>query len=237
VASLLGLWHARRSFATAREAEATVARESATAREVLDFLISVFRVSEPGEARGGSVTACEILDNGAARVERELTDQPVTQARRMVAIGLIYHYLGLFDRARPLLERSLAIRSEQLGPSHLDVAESLTYLGHLSRQQGDLVAAEELYRRALAIREGALDPDDPDVAASLNLVAVVVWDRGRYAEAEPLYRQALAIREKALSADSPDLAETRAGYAELLRKLGREQEAAALTTKGPAVGS
>ncbi len=48
------------------------ARERDTAEEVSDFLVQLFEVSDPGEARGNSVTARELLDCGAGRIEREL---------------------------------------------------------------------------------------------------------------------------------------------------------------------
>jgi hypothetical protein len=55
--------------------------EATTSDRVSEFLVSVFNVSDPGEARGNTITAREVLDNGALRVQRELKDQPLLRAR------------------------------------------------------------------------------------------------------------------------------------------------------------
>jgi len=85
-------------------------QEASTAKQVSDFLVGLFQVSDPSEARGNTITAREILDQGAEKIERELKDQPVTQARWMLVMGNVYRSLGLFDRAAPLLKGSLAIK-------------------------------------------------------------------------------------------------------------------------------
>ena len=61
---------------------------------------------------------------------------------------------------------------------------------------------------------------------------------GKYAEAKPLYERSLAMDEKILGPEHPALAESLKNYAELLRKMGRDDEAAkmearALATRKP----
>ena len=50
------------------------------AGQVSTFLMDLFRVSDPGQARGNTITAREILDLGAARIDNELADRPDIQA-------------------------------------------------------------------------------------------------------------------------------------------------------------
>ena len=64
-------------------------REAATSEQALKFLVGLFKVSDPSEARGNSITAREILDKGADRIEQELADQPVVQARLMNTMGRV----------------------------------------------------------------------------------------------------------------------------------------------------
>src|SRR5262245_45363123 len=49
-------------------------------------------------------------------------------------------------------QQALAIRERVLGPNHLEVAQSLTSLADLYREQGRYAEAEPLFRRALTIR-------------------------------------------------------------------------------------
>ncbi|MGH7472284.1 MAG: serine/threonine protein kinase, partial [Longimicrobiales bacterium] len=82
-------------------------QEAAKAEQVATFLRGLFEVSDPSESRGQTVTARELLDQGAQRIERELASQPVVRAAMMRVIGDVYHSLGLHTSAKPLLERAL----------------------------------------------------------------------------------------------------------------------------------
>jgi non-specific serine/threonine protein kinase/serine/threonine-protein kinase len=128
-------------------------QETETARQVSDFLVDLFKVSDPGEARGNSITAREILDKGADRVNRELKGQPLVQGKLMHTIGTVYRRLGLFDRAQDLLEQSLDVRTKALGPYHTDVANTLNVLGNIASDKGDLAKAKDLYLKARRFRK------------------------------------------------------------------------------------
>ena len=49
--------------------------EARTAQETTRFLIDLFKISDPSEARGNTVTAREMLDKGAAKIEHELAER------------------------------------------------------------------------------------------------------------------------------------------------------------------
>ncbi len=51
-------------------------REAATATQVSEFLMGLFNVSDPSEARGNTLTAREILAKGSREVEDSLRNQP-----------------------------------------------------------------------------------------------------------------------------------------------------------------
>ena len=98
-------------------------REAATAKQVSDFLIGLFKVSDPSEARGNALTAREILESGVANIEKDLAGQPEVQARMMGTMGAIYTGLGLYDRAERLLTKAVATDRRVFGdddPTTLD---------------------------------------------------------------------------------------------------------------------
>jgi serine/threonine protein kinase/Tfp pilus assembly protein PilF len=191
----------------ALRAEKSAREEAGIAKQVSEFLVRLFQVSDPSEAKGNSITAREILDKGAEKIEMELKNQPLVQARLMETMGNVYVSLGLYKKAEPLLEKALKTREGLLPSDHPDVAAALNNLALLYKNQGQYAAAEPLYRRALVIREKTLSPDHSDLAISLNNLAILFQHQGMYAEAEPLYKRALAIREKALGPDHRDVAE------------------------------
>ena len=99
----------------ARAAETRAAHEAETARQVADFLVRVFAVSDPSEGRGNTVTVREVLDRGAERVTTELAERPVIQARMMDVMGGVYFNLGLHEPATQLLEQAPAIAAGGAG--------------------------------------------------------------------------------------------------------------------------
>src|SRR5439155_18460754 len=64
--------------------------EAQTATRVSDFLVGLFEVSDPSEARGNTLTAREILDKGAAKIEKDLGGESTVQARRQRTLGAVY---------------------------------------------------------------------------------------------------------------------------------------------------
>ncbi len=175
------------------------------AEEVSEFLVSLFAVSDPRTARGDEITALELLDQGADRIDA-LDRQPMSQARLMLTMGQVYRQLGIFERAAPLLERALAIYRERLGTDHLQTAQCLDLLASVYHDQGEYERAEPLFESALEARERRLGHDHPHVAASLNNLAFLYQSLGRLDRAEPLFLRALEIQQTALGSGSAEVA-------------------------------
>jgi serine/threonine-protein kinase len=205
------------------------------AEQVTGFLVDLFRVSDPEQGRGPTITAREILDQGAGRVDRELTAQPRVRARMLQTIGTVYQQLGLYDRAEPLLQKALETRTKLLGGDSLEVAESLESLGRLEDRQGRYPKARPLLERSLAIREAALGPEDPQVAQSLDALALNHLRTGDDAAAEQLFQRALALRREALGPRHPQVAESLANLANFYRQHGDPARAEPLYRQALAV--
>jgi eukaryotic-like serine/threonine-protein kinase len=212
----------------ATRAERRAAEEAATARQVTDFLVATFHVSDPGQAKGNTLTAREILDRGADSVTKKLSGQPLLQGRVMHVLGTVYQGLGIYDRAQSLLEQALAVRERALGPADPSVAETLTALGDVARDKGTFDEAERDYHRALAIREAAFGRDNIDVATTLSALAVLRVRQRRAAEAESLYTRVLALDERVRSESDPRLARDMRGLAAVYWSEKRYPEAEAL---------
>ena len=103
-----------RDVAQAERARAQTAAASAP-RPSPTFLIDSFRLADPSHARGKEITAREILDNGAARIGKELRAQPDLQATLLDTIGSVYLSLDLPADAQPLIEQGLAVRRKLFG--------------------------------------------------------------------------------------------------------------------------
>ena len=77
----VGLMRARQAEAQARAEADRANREASTANRVTQFLVDLFTVTDPRNARGDTVTAREVLDRGAEKVRAELASEPIVQAR------------------------------------------------------------------------------------------------------------------------------------------------------------
>ncbi len=186
--------------------QAFQARDEATS--VANFLVNLFEVSDPGEARGNTITAREILDRGAKEIEKSLRDQPLTKASFMDTIGTVYRKLGLYDESEPLVRKALEIRENQLGPEDLQVAQSLMGLALLFEKQGKYPEAEAYSQRSIEIQEKNLKTGHPELAKSLHLLGRIYYRQIKFEETLKLYTQALEIREKALGQNHLDVAES-----------------------------
>lgn len=182
--------------------------EAMKAEQVSEFLTSLFKVSDPSESRGQTITARELLERGAARIERELSGQQEVQATMMNVVGKVYQSLGLYENATGYLERSLDIRRRIFDRTHPDVAASLNDLGSLLHARGFYPQADSLFRQALAIRRSVSDEPTPELAESMNDLGMVLRDMGAYDEAGPLLREALAVRQRALGLEHLKTAES-----------------------------
>jgi eukaryotic-like serine/threonine-protein kinase len=65
---------------------AVAERERSRSEETARFLAGLFEIADPSEAQGKEITARQILERGALRIQHELKDSPETQANLMETI-------------------------------------------------------------------------------------------------------------------------------------------------------
>ena len=233
VASLAtGLVTTMREARRAREQQAIAAverdrarAEAARVKRVSGFITGLFRQADPSQSQGESITAREILDRGAQRVEAELGGDPETQAALFDAIGQVYRNLALHEPSDRLLQRALSLR-KTAGPDSLEVAESLHSLALLEFDRNKYAAAEARFREALALRR-ARGAVPGELAATLEQLGATLSETGKHAEAEPFLREALALRRQS-GPDTPETMATIDSLALALHRKGDFKQAEAL---------
>ncbi|MGB5658918.1 MAG: tetratricopeptide repeat protein [Thermoanaerobaculia bacterium] len=202
LALLTGSLLATIGLVQARRAEHRALAEAETSEEVLQFLLSLFEVSDPSQSRGDAVTARELLDKGALEVQEKLGERPEIQARLMDTIGQVYWKLEFYQEARPLFEAALRIREQHFGPDTLETAASMVHLSNLEFRQGNFDAAKKLTTGALEIRQQLLPATHPDIAESLHHLGVSASLERDFEKARDLYSQSLEIYELTLGPES-----------------------------------
>jgi len=145
-----------------------------------------------------------------------LTAPVSSHASSLSEVALLQQMLHSDAQVEPLYQRALAIREQQLGTEHPDVARLLNDLASFYQDQGKDTLAEPCWQRALSIREQQLGPNHIDVAYSLEGLARLYEKQGRLAQAEPFYQRVLHIWEQRLASDPNDArAYLKRGYAYL----------------------
>jgi serine/threonine protein kinase len=171
-----------------------ITRERDRANRVTGFMEGMFKVSDPSEARGNSITAREVLDKASKDIDAGLAQDPELQAQMMHVMGDVYKDLGLFPRARLLFERSADIRRRVLGPENADTLRSIDDLAWILNQEGHAAEAEKLQRETVDTRRRVFGSQNLDTLKSMSNLAWTLDREGQYAEAEKLDREVLEIR-------------------------------------------
>jgi len=179
-------------------------RESDRASRITGFMTGIFKVSNPSEARGNSITAREILDKASADIDTGLTHDPESQAQMLSVMGDVYDNLGLYTHAEELQQKAVEIRRSVLGPENPETLKSISALAQTLLKEGNLNSAETLQRQALEAQMRVLGQDNPDTQSSMSNLARILWGKGRYADAEKLDREGLETERRVLGPEHPD---------------------------------
>lgn len=215
--------------------EAALAREQARRAEaVTDFVIDIFRVADPKGAPGGvKLSAIEVLDAGARRLDAQLSSQPQLAARFGEVMGAIYVELGQYDHAIALLQHALDERHG--APTDAATANLLTQLARAQYEKGDYPAAEKNAGIALAQHQAGDGASSATVARDLALQGEIARRQGDFKKAEPLLQQALSMSRASLQAPDAKIAADLNQLAVLYSDMHRLDEGTALTEQALAM--
>lgn len=214
--------HARR-FAADQQTKAE--GQAARATRIQKFLEDMLSAVDPGTATDVETRLLrQMMDDAAARLERELEGEPEAQASIHTTIGAVYKQLGRYEEAEAHLAQALKLNEALYDPAGDEVANACFELGDVRLQRGDLPGAESLAARALAHYRAA-GVDDDMFASALQLMARVRETSGDAEAALVLFREALAMLERLFGTDHERVAHILSDVGSLLDDLGRLEEA------------
>jgi eukaryotic-like serine/threonine-protein kinase len=178
--------------------------EAATAKQVSEFLVGLFSVSDPSEAQGNTLTAREILGKGARQTQESLREQPEVQARLEGTIGAVYTSLAMYAEAEPLLLHALQTQRRIQGNDNLETLKTANQLANLFWYQGKFQSAEPLYLEVVEGRRKLLGDEHPDtLKANYDLGSLYALQK-RWADAERVISKTIAIQRRVLGPEHPD---------------------------------
>ena len=200
------------------------------AKQVSDFMVGVFRSSNPN-ASGGDIPASVLLTEAEARLEKELIDRPQVQAELLNTLGLVRKNMGSPAQSIVLFERAIALERAQLKQQQrpLMLADSLFQLSDAYTNTATPAKALPYAQEALALREKNAPADSASVGQSLGQVGHLLAVTGERAEGGQLLQRALAILEKA--DDQQSLSYTLANISVYHFQMGEMEQAEATTRR------
>ena len=196
VGSMVSLQQARRAEHEAQAAR----RELARAERVSSFLGSLYREQDPLSRDALSARPAEVLmAEAVTKVERELSDDPLSQAQLLTVLGEAQLNLSQTDAARETLD--LAARKLLGRDAGLLHAEVDALRGELARRQLRYDEAEQLFDSALR-RAAAVAGADSIAVARINAAAAASqFSVGRAKEAYAAAESAYGVLARRLGAD------------------------------------
>jgi serine/threonine-protein kinase len=206
-------------------------RQELVARREALFLSSLFQAADPDVARGRPLSARDLLDQGAQRIDRDLAGQPEVEAAMLESMAGSYRSLGAYEEGLRLARKAYALQVHSLAPDDPRMASVLDLEASLLRFKADYAGAEPLFRRALALRQKA-GRAEPEIADELSSLGECLYLEDKDAEAEPVLRHALALDRHLRTGDDGDdsrnylalLVEHKGDYAEAVQLLRESLE-------------
>lgn len=202
-----------------------ITRERDRADRVSGFMTQMFKVNDPSEARGNSITAREILDRASKDIDTGLKGDPELRAQMMDTMGQVYNSLGLYSHGTELLKQTVAVRREVLGPTNVQTLSAIQELGLALLQEGHYEDARKTEEQAVSIGSRVLRPDDRSVLESRRILAECISFLGHPEQAEQPLREVLAAQIKLLGPESIDVLNTRYNLGEALAQQVKLDEA------------
>ena len=138
---------------------------------------------------------------------------------------------GRDDEALVHVEQAIVVAEATLGPEHPSTARRILGRAQVHERRGELEAALRDDLHALAVWERAYG-EHPRLIWPLTCAGRVLRKAGRPADAEPHYARALAIAERFHGRGHPEVARALLELGDLVRGLGRAEEALALHARG-----
>jgi len=202
-----------------------ITRERDRADRITEFMTSMFKVSDPSEARGNTITAREILDKSSQEINTGLANDPELQVRLMDAMGHVYVNLGLYLKAQETFERALTLAPRVGGTRNPATLSSMSRLSFLLIKRGKFKEAESMLREAVDGQRRIFGPNNVATLASTRYLSFALENEGRYKDADNTLTATLAAERRYLGPEAPETLLSMNLLANILDDEGRLSEA------------
>jgi serine/threonine-protein kinase len=143
-------WKARAATARAVQEEQRAEREASRDKAIREFLMDVFTASDPRQPADkprGTLTAGELLQAGAERIQADLANDPDTQIDLLRVVTEIFSAINDDQRYQPLHRRYVQLLLEHYGERDPRTIRALVDDADSALDRGERAAAVQLLAR------------------------------------------------------------------------------------------
>ena len=156
------------------------------------------------KANGDTNRAIEVLKRSIEIAEQNGGPDHPEIAISLTQLGALLTELHEYERALPLLRRSLAIYDKVATATtpEMGLASLIDKVAFCHEELGQFSDALPLRRRSLSIREAVLGRSHSDLAEAVSVVATLSYLSSDLPEAAALLKRAVALQEKIMSREA-----------------------------------
>ena len=146
--------------------------------------------------RGDYAAAEAEFMRGLQILERAESTEGREYGQLLNSLGVLAIYQSESEKAKPYLERALALRERKFGPQSLPAAATRNSLGVVAMATKDFLAAEKDFGSVVEVYEKRLGSESPEYAGRLGNLGWAYTAEGNYYKALETRLRALSILEK-----------------------------------------
>ncbi len=177
-------------------AEREARRQADISDRVSAFLVSVFSASDSNlnTRLTHELSARDVLDAGAARIDSELAGEPRIRARLYESIGNAYRHMNENAKGVALLRKAADIHLDPAIDQPLDAARCLEQMANaMANGQFPAKDAEAAARESLALAERLTPPGSQQIANAWMVLSLALYRGGHLVAAEHAARTTFAM--------------------------------------------
>ena len=172
--------------------------EARKAQQVSEFMVDIFKQSDPNVTGLDQINAQQLLEKGQQDIQVKLQDAPEIRGHMLGVLGDIYYSQGVYAQSAELLRQSLAQQRKDPSTDPIQLADTLTKLAISLSTMNQYEEAQQLLEESLAIHDGVdlqvvSDQERVNHAETLNAYARLFQVRGDYDKAEQYFDRAMDL--------------------------------------------
>jgi non-specific serine/threonine protein kinase/serine/threonine-protein kinase len=202
-----------------------ITHERDRADRIVDFVTNMFKVSDPSEARGNTITAREILDKSSKEIDQGLATDPELQIQLLTTMGNVYIGLGVYSRAQTMFDNAIAIGRRSGATTKPATLSAMSGLASLLLRQGKYADAQNLLTEIVKVQSRVMGRNHESTLHSRRLLASTLEGQGRLREAETSEREIFDLDQRNLGSEHPETLLCLNELANIVDREGRMTEA------------